>query len=79
MLTLARTSASSLPPCACPASCPLPAFAPLRDLTIPLCQERYAVEGRVAGAHVADLDSGAKRAASYQIMKNRGLVAYKVE
>jgi len=31
----------------------------------------------VAGAHAAELADGAKRAASYQIVKNRGLVAHK--
>lgn len=38
---------------------------------------RYTVQRHVAGALDEDLDDGAKRAASYQIIKNRGLTAYK--
>ena len=33
----------------------------------------------MAGAHLAEVAPGAKRAASYQIMKNRGLVAHKAK
>ena len=40
---------------------------------------RYSVAPKVAGSHLADLDDGVKRAASYQIMKNRGLVAHKAK
>jgi U3 small nucleolar RNA-associated protein 3 len=40
-------------------------------------KERYTVAPRVAGAHVAAVGPAEKRAASYQIIKNRGLVASK--
>ena len=46
------------------------------------CQESAAIwkAGRIAGAHnSSDLPKGKKRGATYQIMKNRGLVAQKAK
>jgi U3 small nucleolar RNA-associated protein 3 len=42
-------------------------------------KDRYVVTPRVPGEHLAEMDPSAKRAASYQIIKNRGLVASKAK
>jgi len=42
-------------------------------------KDRYEVAPRVAGDHLEDVETGVKRAASYQIIKNRGLVPSKAK
>ena len=55
-------------------------MAAFRDAKKKARSDKYTVPKRIAGAHnSADLPSGKKRGATYQIMKNRGLVAQKAK